>query len=320
MQRLIRKSKNGQDRFTDIHVEDNEDGTAYIVKTSGIVNGKETVSKTLVTTGYEKAVARAKTMWKNEKIKCTAILPMLANKWEERKNYISIPFYIQPKIDGVRLLVSNKGGISRTGKIVPGTEVWGKDLKEGEYLDGECYVENKTFEEITSLFKTDPLKLEFHVFDYFDVNRPELTFDERLHTGHCTVKTIKVQKKADLRKLHKAFVEDGFEGTMIRDKESVYEPGKRSNYLLKYKDFQTEEYEIVGYKVGTGREEGTAVWECKVGEHTFYAKPEGTMAYRRKLLKNKDKYMGKMLTVRFQNLSAYGVPRFPVGIAVRDYE
>lgn len=259
-------------------------------------------------------------MWKNEKIKCTAILPMLANKWEERKNYISIPFYIQPKIDGVRLLVSNKGGISRTGKIVPGTEVWGKDLKEGEYLDGECYVENKTFEEITSLFKTDPLKLEFHVFDYFDVNRPELTFDERLHTGHCTVKTIKVQKKADLRKLHKAFVEDGFEGTMIRDRESVYEPGKRSNYLLKYKDFQTEEYEIVGYKVGTGREEGTAVWECKVGDQTFYAKPEGTMAYRRKLLKNKDAYMGKMLTVRFQNLSAYGVPRFPVGIAVRDYE
>ena len=43
--------------------------------------------------------------------------------------------------------MSNKGGISRTGKIVPGTEHWGKGLKEGEYLDGECYDPTKTFEE-----------------------------------------------------------------------------------------------------------------------------------------------------------------------------
>jgi DNA ligase-1 len=30
--------------------------------------------------------------------------------------------------------------------------------------------------------------------------------------------------------------------------------------------------------------------------------------------------MGKMLTVRFQNLTNTGVPRFPIGLVVRDYE
>ena len=36
--------------------------------------------------------------------------------------------------------------------------------------------------------------------------------------------------------------------------------------------------------------------------------------------KDHEKYIGKMLTVRFQNLTALGVPRFPVGVVIRDYE
>jgi len=107
---------------------------------------------------------------------------------------------------------------------------------------------------------------------------------------------------------------------MIRDASSTYEIGKRSNYLLKYKAFQTEEYEIVDVKEGTGREKGAAIWVCKVGEHQFSAKPEGTLEVRKKYLQEKEKYIGKQLTVRYQNLTALGVPRFPVGVAVRDYE
>ena len=107
MERLIRESKNGQQRFTDIHVEDLGDGTADIVKTTGVVGSdKAIVSRTNVKTGYEKALSRAQTMWNNEKIKIDQVLPMLANKWEDREKYISEPFYVQPKLDGVRLLVS----------------------------------------------------------------------------------------------------------------------------------------------------------------------------------------------------------------------
>jgi DNA ligase-1 len=319
MERLIRKDKTGNERFTDIRVEDLGDGTADIVKTTGVVGSeKVSVSRTNVKTGYEKALKRAQTMWNNEKTKCTQILPMLANKWEDRQKYISEPFYVQPKLDGVRLIVSNRGCFSRTGKPVEGVEHLARGLKDGEYLDGECYAPNKTFEEITSMFKMNPKDLEFHVFDYFDVNKPELTFEER--KDRITVDTFMVNKKSEVQGYHDLFVNQGHEGIMIRDASSVYEIGKRSNYLLKYKAFQTEEYEIVDVKEGTGREKGTAIWVCKTGDQHFSVRPEGTLEVRKRFLMEKDKYIGKQLTVRYQNLTALGIPRFPVGVAIRDYE
>ena len=329
MERLIKQDKYGHDRYIDIKVEDLKDGTADIVKISGIVGSdKFSESRTNVKTGYDRAVMRAQTMRNNEHIKCNQVLPMLANKWEDRKKYISEPFYVQPKLDGVRLLVSKDGGISRTGKIVPGTEILGKGLKEGQYVDGEAFDPNLNFEELTSTFKTDPLKLKFHVFDYFDLNKLDMTFEERwakvksLKNSHYEyVKTTLVMLRKDVLSIHKQHVEEGHEGTMIRDMQSVYEVGQRSNYLLKYKDFQTEEYEIVGAKTGHGRDANAVVWVCKTKDsQQFTARPEGTIVQREEDYKNREKFMGKMLTVRFQNLTALGVPRFPVGVVVRDYE
>ena len=182
MERLIKQDKHNRNRYIDIKVEDLTDGTADIVKISGIVGSdKFTESRTNVKTGYEKALKRAQTMWNNEHTKCNQVLPMLANKWEDRQKYISEPFYVQPKLDGVRLLVSKDGGISRTGKIIPGTEVLGKGLGPGQYVDGEAYDPNLNFEELTSTFKTDPLKLKFYVFDFFDLKKLNMTFEERWH-------------------------------------------------------------------------------------------------------------------------------------------
>ena len=317
METIFKTDKNGRKRYVNISVEKLPDGTANIIKKTGMVGGKESVSTIHVKLGYDSALKRARTMWENQKE--VPILPMLANKWEDRHKYISEPFYVQPKIDGVRLLVSNKGGISRTGKIVPGTEHLGKGLKEGEYLDGECYDPNKTFEEITSLFKTNPKALEFHVFDYFDTNRPDLTFDERLE--RVTVETRWVKTKSDLPIVHKQYMDAGYEGTMIREASSVYEIGKRSNYLLKLKDFMTDEYKVIGMRECAGKDVGTPTWVC-VTENgpEFTVRPEGTQEKRREMFKNGHKYISKMLTVKYQNLTDLGVPRFPVGIAFRDYE
>lgn len=318
MDRIFTTNKNGKTRYIDIRVEE-RDECWCIIKASGQVGGKESISITEVPLGYESAVKRAKTVWKNLNTKATTVLPMLANKWGDRENYISEPFYVQPKIDGIRLLVSKDGGISRTGKLVPGTESLGKGLKEGQYYDGECYDHTLTFEEITSLFKTDPMKLDFCVFDYFDMNNLDMPFEERMQ--FVTVETKLIQKKRQLIPVHKKFVKQGYEGTMIRERTSVYEVGQRSNYLLKHKDFQTEEYEIVGATTGHGRDANAVVWKCKTCDGTtFNARPEGTIESREDKYRRRDAFMGKMLTVRFQNLTSSGVPRFPVGLAVRDYE
>jgi ATP-dependent DNA ligase len=326
MERLIREDKNGKKRFTDIHVEDLGDGTADIVKTSGMIGSdKTTVSRTNVKTGYEKALARAKTMWNNENTKGTQILPMLANKWEEREKYISEPFYVQPKLDGVRLLVSKSGCFSRTGKLVEGVEHLTKNLEDGEWLDGECYDPDMTFEELTSAFKMNPKSLGFYVFDYFNTKKPDLPFAERQKImkdkTKIVVETLLVKKKSEISNLHMKFVEQGHEGIMIRESTSIYEIGKRSNYLLKYKEFQTEEYEIVDANCGHGRDADAVVWVCKTPSgQKFTVRPEGTIKERERYYREREQYIGKQLTVRFQNLTVLGVPRFPVGVTIRDYE
>ena len=317
METIFKTDARGRQRMFDIRVDRLRDGTANIVKTTGLVDGKKQSSVIHVSLGYESAVKRAKTMWKNQHE--TGVLPMLAHKYEDRKRYVTEPMYVQPKLDGVRILVNNKGGISRTGKVVPGTEHWGKDLKDGEFLDGECYVHGMDFESITSAFKTAPEKLEFHVFDYYDVNRPHLTFEERV--THVTVETQLVRRKEDLRDVHDAFATRGYEGIMIRNPRSVYEPGKRTNGLLKMKMFETDEFTIVGVHEGTGRDIGTPIWECETKEKDrFSVRPEGSMESRREAFARRKDLVGKMLTVRYQNMTAAGVPRFPVGIVIRDYE
>ena len=168
MDTIFTTDKNNKKRYLDISVEEINE-VWCIVKTTGQVNGKETKSMIEVPLGYDSATKRAKTIWKNANTKATTVLPMLANKWEDRQKYISEPFYVQPKLDGVRLLVSKDGGISRTGKIIPGTKILGKGLGPGQYVDGEAFDPNLNFEELTSTFKTNPLKLKFHVFDFFDL-------------------------------------------------------------------------------------------------------------------------------------------------------
>jgi DNA ligase-1 len=106
---------------------------------------------------------------------------------------------------------------------------------------------------------------------------------------------------------------------MLRNIDSVYQQGFRSNDLQKYKEFQEEEYLIVGFDQGDGRDKGTVIWKCQTKEgRMFSVRPRGTNEHRQKLFKNGKSYVGKQLTVIFQELSELNVPRFPVGKAVRD--
>jgi DNA ligase-1 len=123
-----------------------------------------------------------------------------------------------------------------------------------------------------------------------------------------------------MKELHAAYVAEGYEGIMLRNKAGLYK-NSRSADLQKYKCFESEEFEIINYKQGEGQEGGCVIWVCKTSEgKTFNCRPRGTREDRIELFKNGDKYVGKKLTVRFQELTYYKVPRLPVGITFRDYE
>jgi DNA ligase-1 len=85
--------------------------------------------------------------------------------------------------------------------------------------------------------------------------------------------------------------------------------------------FQDAEYKIIGVKEATGNDKGTGVLICcDDSGNEFAVRPRGTREYRKDLLCNFDNYKSKFLTVRFQNLSSQNIPRFGVGITIRDYE
>ena len=127
MDTIFTTDKNNKKRYLDISVEEINE-VWCIVKTTGQVNGKETKSMTEVPLGYDSATKRAKTIWKNANTKATTVLPMLANKWEDRQKYISEPFYVQPKLDGVRLLVSKDGASQELGRSSPEPRFLGRVL------------------------------------------------------------------------------------------------------------------------------------------------------------------------------------------------
>jgi DNA ligase-1 len=362
MEILYALDKSGKTRYWKIEVEDLPHGV-FITRKYGQVGGKETTTSTEITSGknigrsnetskLDQAISEAKSTWKKqyesgytpdqESLKTNLILlPMLANKWEDRMNYISEPFFVQPKLDGVRMTVGVHKGkfimFSRTGKEVkmPHIEKELRPLlKEGEFLDGENYTPDKTFEEITGMCRTvleTPTELssiKFHVFDCFDLGNMNVPFEIRQtsltkfrNLKYVTfVPTLIVQKKSELNRHHDEFVKYGYEGIMIRDFKGLYKLNERSNHLLKFKAFQTEEYQITGAEEGKGKDLGTVIWRCKGSKGEFSVRPKGTLAQRTEWFKNSKKYIGKQLTVQYQNLTNGGIPRFPVGIAIRDYE
>jgi DNA ligase-1 len=77
----------------------------------------------------------------------------------------------------------------------------------------------------------------------------------------------------------------------------------------------------VGFKEGDGVEKGCVLWRCATVEGLeFDCRPRGSREERAELYRRGATYVGKPLTVRFQEWTDDKVPRFPVGITIRDYE
>jgi len=118
----------------------------------------------------------------------------------------------------------------------------------------------------------------------------------------------------------KRIKEEGLSLTQKEIDETWYKPGKNNN-LLKVKDFIDEEGVILNIIGGEGREAELAIMVIEdIRGNKFSVRPRGNFEDRRLWLINKNLYIGKKYTIRYFELSEYGVPRFPVGVAFRDYE
>ena len=118
-----------------------------------------------------------------------------------------------------------------------------------------------------------------------------------------------------LEKFFSELVGLGAEGVMLRRPGSNYEP-RRTNSLLKFKPFNSEEAEVIGHQAGEGKHEGRlGSLICKWNEVVFNL---GT-GFSDELREEPPK-MGAQVSFLFQGLTDGGVPRFPVFLAERSYE
>jgi hypothetical protein len=266
--------------------------------------------------------------------------PMLAHDYNKRGKSIKFPCFVQRKFDGTRCVgMPGKGLFSRNRKAYPHLEHIVAEINKlpaGVILDGELYSDTLTFQEIVGLVKQETLKkgaeekhlkIQFHIYDIIN-DMPyeqryanlQMLFNKYKFKHLVFVKTDMCESEERMKELHAAYVVEGYEGIMLRNKTGLYK-NSRSADLQKYKEFFDDEYEVVDYKEGEGLEEGCVLWVCKTPEgKLFSCRPRGTREDRVELFKNGDKYVGKKLTVRFQELTNDKVPRFPVGITFRDYE
>ena len=277
------------------------------------------------------------------------IFPMLANKYEpaaKKRGGIVFPCFVQPKLDGLRCVVCLHEGVptyqSRTGGYFSVLRHLDKSilqilsLNPELVLDGELYTQQIPFEELAGIIKkktltdTDKVKIQCVQYHVYDLIIPDVPFRERVVTlqniipisesGYVTqVPTYLAKSPLDYKNKFSEYVAQGYEGIMLRNVDGLYKENYRSNDLMKYKEFFEDEYKIVGFKEATGRDAGTVIWECETPEgRRFSVRPRGTQESRREWFTNAHKIVGKKLTVIYQELSEMGVPRFPVGKAMRD--
>lgn len=266
------------------------------------------------------------------------IKPMLAIPFDEKQ--IRYPCLCQPKYDGVRCTVSigSDGDvkiISRKGKPynIPHLKEWAEWHREALPLDGELYNHNElTFQEIISAVKKHSditSKIRYVVYDR-PVDGEEnserwgslLDMSRIFSNSPVYLTSYRLcYNMEEIREYHRECVAEGYEGIIIRNLDGMYEFGFRSRNLIKLKDFDDSEFQIVDVVEGTGRDAGTAVFVLLLPDgRTFKARPVGTFEQRKDYFDRAPELVGKQCTVKYQGFSDDGVPRFPVAIAIRDYE
>lgn len=105
-----------------------------------------------------------------------------------------------------------------------------------------------------------------------------------------------------------------YEGVMLRNLDAPYEH-KRSYHLQKFKATSDAEFKVAGWQVD---KDNGITWECQTSDgKMFHAKPDGPLADRVAAVNTAAEMVGKMLTIKFQELSDTGVPRFPVAVGFR---
>jgi DNA ligase-1 len=286
--------------------------------------------------------------------------PMLASDAVLEK--IKYPIFVQPKIDGVRGI--NLNGVLTGRSLKPHanlftTEFYSDPIYHG--LDGELAAEKETHPSLcritTSALNTiqgEPYTL-WHCFDFVTEQVREQQYSVRyailqnyvssLHSRSLglnlrVVPSIVVHNEAELLALETRFLEEGYEGVILRDPFGLYKSGRstvREGGLLRIKVFESAEATVVSLEEGLtnhnpkeinalGQTERSTHKEnmspngqvgcliCKAGnEGELFRVSPGRMTHQEReyFFRNPQEIIGKIITYQHFAKGVKDKPRFP---------
>jgi len=266
---------------------------------------------------------------------------------------VKYPCFIQPKLDGIRCIAINGQAYSRKMKLIPNQfiqKVFAELNLHG--FDGELMVHGD-FNKVQSAVMSEDGEPDFYyvVYDWWNLEQP---YEERFECVLTAVNLLNSQyvaaidsgvvengEQAEEELNH--FIKAGYEGAMLRSFTSPYKQGRstfKEGYLLKLKKFLDDEAVVIGFEERLhntneqGRDERGYAKRSSKKEGMVGANTLGSLivkwndiefgvgsgfndAQRKEIWENKEQYLGKLVTFKFQELSAKGIPRFPTFLTFR---
>lgn len=242
-------------------------------------------------------------------------------------------------------------------------------------IDGEIYKHELSLQEISGCVRNSSSEckdLDFYIFDVFipcveksakcpdpskendQLYAERRVLAEKIYkkylSGYDKIKLVdnySVSNYDEIESIFNDAINQNYEGIIIRKLNKPYRYSNNnyhSNYLLKRKKFETEEFPIIGFTEGEkGIAKGAIMWVCtndypgsslKKSEIKEFNVPPKSMDYEmryqtynqyKSIESNGKTYFdnnvkGKLLTIEFAQLSKDKVPQQPLGLTIRDYE
>lgn len=264
--------------------------------------------------------------------------PMLAFNLNDHKSKLKFPCFVQPKLNGIRMLYQAGHCQSRDEHLWPKQQFTHirealAHLPDDVILDGELYVHGWSLQKINSFCSTHPnctpkagaSELTYNVFDCYFPLHPMRSFAERTHWIQSTLSSIGlpivvvpthfVQKSFEAEELYTSYRELLYEGIMYRSQQHHYGTenlcGNKQNRwtcLLKRKDWQDAEFEIIDYELTEG-EKGNQGFRitCKTDSGETFSVGSGLSHTEMREFFFQSP-IGRLARVRYLALSDRGVP------------
>lgn len=352
---LYGKDSKGKIRRWDISTEG-----ATITMTYGLIDGKQAtktitaepknVGRANATTAAEQAVveAEAKVVKQKKSGYFEDIAdaetyiprnPMKAKDYKDHKNKVTYPCYVQPKLNGLRLLVDKNGnGWSKSGEPTELPAHWETARETAgalKGLDGEIYagLGVLSLQDINAAHKKpneNTHKLKYYVYDLPHANKPAEKRMQELEMARSAltspdvvfVETYLVKSEAEADALYKKWVWMGYEGMVYRSLTGEYEFEKRSEHLIKRKPRPTAEARVLSVlkdRVGQGVMTVEAVnGEQKGVQFDLLMLKSSVPGMNARLYEDACTLVGKTIEYAYEELSDSRIPTKPVGERLRE--